>query len=256
MRVLVINIAAATDRMAFIAAQLETLGLGHERIEAVTPETLTPGPDDPIWSRWERPLRDTEKAACASHIRAWSRVRDLDRPCLILEDDAILSRAVPDLLQALDGAGSDIEHVSLETRGRKKLVARKRHPVLPIRRMYLDRTGAAAYVLYPAGARRLLARASVRRGLADAMIATTYALRSWQADPALAVQRDMAGHYRLGTDGPQPSQIDAVAKPEQRALGFTLRRVAAQLRMGLRQGRPGSVRRDIAPDPSMRIPGS
>jgi glycosyl transferase family 25 len=250
-QVLVINIAGATQRMEAVARQLADLRLPHERIEAVTPATLSPGPDDPVWYRWERPLRDTEKAACASHIRAWSRVRDLDHPCLILEDDAILSGAVPDLLRALEGMGPDIEHVSLETRGRKKLVARKGHPVLPIRRMYLDRTGAAAYVLFPAGARRLLARADRSRGLADAMIATTYDLKSWQADPALALQRDMAAHYGLRAEGPKRSQIDAEDKPPREGLRFALRRIAAQLRMALRQVPPGRVRRDIDLDPSI-----
>jgi hypothetical protein len=73
MRALVLNLAQATERLAFMAGQLDALGLEWERIEAVTPDTLDPPADDPVWHRWERPLRSTEMAACASHMAAWRR---------------------------------------------------------------------------------------------------------------------------------------------------------------------------------------
>jgi glycosyl transferase, family 25 len=247
MRALVLNLAGAEARMAFMAGQLDALGLAWERIEAVTPRTLEPQASDPVWHRWERPLRPTEMAACASHMRAWERVRALGQPCLVLEDDALLDRAVPDVLAGLEAAGPGFEHVSLETRGRRKLLSRTPHADLPVRRMYLDRTGAAAYALWPSGAEKLLARAGWARGLADGIICAAAELSSWQADPALAIQLDRAGAHGIAPPLVTASQIGAAAKPGKGGLPFRLRRLRAQAVQGLRQLRPGTERREVAP---------
>jgi glycosyl transferase family 25 len=74
MRVLIINVAHATERMAFMQAQMQALGLQWERVEGVTPLTLSPPAEDPVWHRWQRPLRTTEMALCASHAAAWRRI--------------------------------------------------------------------------------------------------------------------------------------------------------------------------------------
>jgi glycosyl transferase family 25 len=111
-----------------MAGQLDALGLEWERIEAVSPDTLDPPPMIRSGTVWERPLRSTEMAACASHMAAWQRIRELGEPCLVLEDDALLDRSVPDLLSRLARASLAFDHVSLETRGRKKLLARGATP--------------------------------------------------------------------------------------------------------------------------------
>jgi glycosyl transferase family 25 len=247
MRALVLNLAEATERLAFMAGQLDALGLEWERIEAVTPDTLDPPADDPVWHRWERPLRSTEMAACASHMAAWSRIRELGEPCLVLEDDALLDRAVPDLLSRLGAGKLAFDHISLETRGRKKLLARNPEPGLPLRRLYLDRTGAAAYVLSPSGAKKLLTRASLARGLADGVICAAHELASFQADPALAIQLDQAWEFGLPTPFEVTSQIGAAPKPDKGGPAFRLRRLRAQLEQGLRQLRPGTERCLVPP---------
>lgn len=247
MRALVLNLANATDRLSFMTSQLDALGLPWDRIKAVTPATLTPPADDPVWHHWERPLRKTEMAACASHIAAWRLIVDVDEPCLVLEDDALLDRGIPALLAAL-ASTSDIDHVSLETRGRRKFLATSPHTVLPIRRMYLDRTGAAAYVLWPTGARKLLSRAQKARGLADGMICAASELISWQADPALAIQADRAAAHGWEPPIPITSQIGAEQKPPKGALPFRIRRLRAQAVQGLHQLRfVGTERREVEP---------
>jgi glycosyl transferase family 25 len=239
--------------MAFMQAQMEALGLSWERVEGVTPLTLYPPAEDPVWHRWQRPLRTTEMALCASHAAAWRRVLDLGRPCLVLEDDAVLASETPEFLTGAE-AVAGIDHISLETRARKKLVARRSHGTLPMRRLYQDRTGSAASVIYPSGARKLLAHVARAGGPSDAVISSTYTLISCQADPALAVQLDLCPHYGL----PQPlataSLIDAETKPlpempAAQARAFRMRRIAAQLRMGWRQlvHAPVATRRHIAP---------
>jgi glycosyl transferase family 25 len=250
MRAVVINIASATGRMRFMAAQLDALGLAWERIEAVTPDTLEPGPEAAVWQRWQRPLRVTEMALCASHMAAWRRIRDLDAPCLVLEDDAVLAAGLPDFLARVAGL-SGIEHISLETRGRRKLVARRPHPEAPMRRLYLDRTGSAAMVIWPAGAARLLAQAARAGAPSDALISGTPGLISYQADPALAVQADICAAYGLPQTLATASSIDAAPKPPPADLpgrlrrAYRRRRIAAQIGMGWRLLRLAPVARRV-----------
>jgi glycosyl transferase family 25 len=252
MRALILNMATATDRMGFMAAQMTALDLEWERIEAVTPATLQPPEGDPVWRRWQRPLRVTEMALCASHMAAWTRVEALGEPCLVLEDDAVLSTRLPAFLASVAGLAG-LEHISLETRSRKKLLGRRARPDAPIRRLYQDRTGSAAYVVWPSGARKLLAHARRSGAPSDALISSTYTMASWQADPALAVQLDQCAAYGVPQAIPTASLIDAVKKPSLEAetpllrRAYRLRRIAAQLRMGWRQLRfaPVAVRRHV-----------
>lgn len=232
MRALIINLAVARERMAFQRGQLLALGILWERIEAVMPDTLPVPAENPCWRRWERPLRATEAATLLSHRAAWERVAREDKPMLVLEDDAVLAGGTAGFLE-MAASVDDADHVTLETRGRRKLLGR-RHESLPARRLYQDRTGAAAYALWPEGARRLLRRATRRPALADAIICAAYELRSWQAVPALAVQADMCGRY--GIQAPIETVSSISGKTVSRGTGVhRLRRAAAQVRMGWRR---------------------
>lgn len=252
MQALIVNMGSATARMGFMAAQMEALGLAWERIEAVTPETLTPPASDPVWHRWQRPLRATEMALCASHMVAWARVVALGAPCVVLEDDAVLAADLPGFLAAVGGL-KGVEHISLETRSRRKLLGRKAHAQAPIRRLYQDRTGSAAYVVWPSGAAKLIEHARRAGAPSDALISSTYDMASWQADPALAVQLDQCASYGVPQAIPTVSLIDAVGKPSLEAesarqrRAYRARRIAAQLRMGWRQLRFAGVaeRREV-----------
>lgn len=251
MQTLVLNLASSTDRMAFQRRQLERLGLPFHRIEAATPQTLEPPADDPLWRRWQRPMSDVEKAVLASHRMAWQRVVEAGEPHLILEDDAWLSDRATDLLARLVPM-TGLDHVSLETRGRRKIIGRAPHPGCPdIRRLYQDRTGAAAYVLWPGGAAKLLARSDREAGIADAVICAAYEMSSWQAVPALAIQLDQAGRY--GVPPPLTTRSSIPPRPkatrEARAPHFRARRIAAQLRMAMRAlgVLPRAVRVEVEP---------
>lgn len=248
MRALVLNLDRETGRMAFQRRQLDRLGIDFDRMTATTPDRLDPPPDAPYWQGWQRPLRPAEMAAMASHLACWQRIAAGTAPMLVLEDDALLmpgTRGFLDRIAGLDG----IDHVSLETRGRRKLVARRPHPAAPIRRLWQDRSGAAAYVLWPAGAALLAGRARRAPGLADALIAGTSGLASWQADPALAVQIDQCARYGLAPPIPVESAILARPRPTGRSPAQRVRRIGAQLRMGLRAALrgPGAERVEILP---------
>ncbi|MCO6178862.1 glycosyltransferase family 25 protein [Ciceribacter sp. RN22] len=257
MDAIIINLDRATERMAFQKAQMEALGLTYRRLRAFDAASAPALRPSTYWDTWERPLVDVEKACLLSHRAAWEMVAASDTPSLILEDDAVLSKRVPDLLARLEKRNG-IDLVTLEVRARKKLVSKSRsglHTGLPIRRLYQDRTGAAAYVLWPEGARKLLKRTARRAGLADAVICATYELQAFQADPALALQIDRCRHYGIEEPIATRSAIDAgknatEANPH-RKLVFRFRRALAQLRMGLRRvaKAPVAVRREIMLDP-------
>ena len=249
-----INVASAATRIAFQDEQLTRLGLNYERIEAVTPDNLSPPSDDPNWTTWEWPMRDIEKALYASHRSVWALIAAEDGPCLVLEDDALLSAQTPQFLTAIEPE-TGIDHISLEVRNRTKYVAKTPHPSLPLRRLYQDRTGAAAYVLWPKGATKLLARPF---GLADAVICAAHNQTSFQADPALAIQIDQCEIYGV----PAPIQVSSAPlgqpKPDVSAFSkkhqtrFRQRRIVSQIRMAVRSlRRVGVAQRRmilIAPD--------
>ena len=161
---------------------------------------------------------------------AWERVIAVNSPYLIIEDDVMLAAEVPTFLQQLESEVR-IDHVTLEVRNQRKLVGNC-HPNHPMRRLYQDRSGAAAYVLWPSGARMLRSRATVRPAPADALIAVAYELDSWQADPALAIQLDKCDAYGIA-----PPLITTTSVTELRYRTNTLyrvRRISGQLRLGLR----------------------
>lgn len=231
MRTLVINLDCETARLAFQVAQAARFGLDLERLAAFTPETLDPPSGSPFWTRWQRPLREVEKAVLLSHREAWRRIAAGAEPVLVLEDDAWLMPGAADLLAAAVGLDG-VEYLTMETRGRRKLLGQT-HPDLPsIRRLWLDRSGAAAYVLWPRGAKRLLRRAEKVAGLADAVLVEAHGLRRWQADPALAIQLDIAKRHGLMPPLEARSSISSIARPAVAGLRYRARRIWRQLVMG------------------------
>lgn len=231
MQALVINLDHAQVRLAFQEEQAKRLGLDLVRIPAVTAADVMPPPSDAIWGRWQRPLRLVEMATLLSHRLAWERVAAGSGPTLILEDDAWLMPQARPLLDRLTGVALDLDYVNLETRGRRKILGAP-HPDRPgLNRLWLDRSGAAAYVLWPSGARKLLRRASSVPGLADAVISETADLIRWQAAPALAIQMDMASRYGLTAPIAVTSSISTVPRPGSSGWAFRLRRLRAQAAM-------------------------
>ncbi len=241
MKALLISLQAAAERRAFQAAQARELGMNLEIVTAVCPADLSDG-HDLDWARWHRPLMPTEKACFLSHRAAGRRVVAADEPCLILEDDALLSRHLPEFLEALSSLRG-VDHLTLEVRLRKKLIGPQRtlEGSCGWAPLYQDRTGAAAYVLWPRGAQTLLDQA-LRRGpaLADAFINDSRALVSVQAVPALAIQADVALAYGVASPLMTTSYIQAQGgKKAHAATGWAAwrykgRRLSGQLALAAR----------------------
>ncbi|WP_051940647.1 glycosyltransferase family 25 protein [Stenoxybacter acetivorans] len=243
---LLINLPQSTDRLAFQAAQLKQLGITWQRMNATTIADISTAEYERLAKGWERPLRSAEVACFLSHQRAWQTVLQENRPMLILEDDALLSAKTPLLLENLSACLTDADYITLETRARKKLLDKHSTAVNPdfaLRRLYQDRTGAAAYILFPQGAQKLLDKAAHENiALADAFICRAYELNAYQTVPAAAIQLDRCEYYRLNhiqnpfasTITPSNNQKPA-AGDFAAAARFKYRRIAAQCRMGIRQ---------------------
>ena len=243
MRVFIINLPKSVERMKFQKEQMARLGLSCDFIPAVSTDDFSEEYYEQNAMGWERPLRKTELACFMSHKKAWKRVLAASAPALILEDDALLARHTLALLDDLEKR-DDYDLVTLEVRGRRKVLGEtkplnERHALTTL---YQDRTGAAAYVLRQSGAKILLDKAKeTPPGLADAFISSTYALKAFQVEPAAAIQLDQCSFYNIPSPTGTTSVIDSEAKPAKRnltlsdKLSFTMRRIASQMRMGIRQ---------------------
>ena len=248
-----------------MSMQLEDLGIDFEKIDAFTPETLGKNSEKYAWNTWERPLKDTEKACFLSHVEAWQIVAEGVGPALILEDDALLSQNTFGVLKALDDL-EGIDHVSLEVRNRKKIVSTCSEDLIGKHRLFRllqDRSGAAAYVLWPTGAQKLLNQTKMRVALADAMLCSTYELNSYQVEPACAVQLDQTAAYGIVCSLVVRSQIGVgLVDKEKSNIGFFMRRINSQFALGLRMIRNFSgtrkrhIRLDVADFPSPAWPST
>jgi len=239
MRALVINLARSRERMDFQAGQLQGLGIEYERVEAIDAKQLDPNTYAENAYHWERPLRDTEVACCLSHAAAWEQVQKLKKPCLILEDDALLCNQTKVILEALEKK-TQYDCVNLETRGRTKFVSKEKETLtdrFKTSKLIQDKSGAAAYVLFPSGAEILLEKLRIKgAGLADALIATTYHWKHGQLEPAAAIQLDCCEHYRIMNPLNTESGITSSDKPQAKnPFLFRWRRSVSQLSIAFRK---------------------
>lgn len=241
MKTLVINLDLEKDRMNFQRKQLGNLGVEFERLSAVRIESKDELSYQTLSQTWERPLRISEVSCFLSHKRAWSKVIDYQQPMLILEDDAYLASNISCVLQELERLG-DLDYVCLEVRGekQKKLVAQKVRKFFcesSLFRLYQGRSGAAAYVLWPSGAKILMEGTGKgsKAGLADKFINATYLLRAYQLEPAIAIQLDQCHFHQISPPIDVSSSISSISVPKERNVLryfiFKGRRVLGELKI-------------------------
>ena len=168
--VLVVNLARRKTMRRQLSAELKHFGFENiDWIDAVDGLKLDPAPPWRVagaakeiwpWSGWRDPYASRaltlgEVGCTLSHVRAWRRALELNKPCLILEDDATLvSRA----LSNLGGVLNDLSQLEyslcyLSQRndaGAKPLIGRYVHLV------DYHALWTLAYMVSPAGARQLL----------------------------------------------------------------------------------------------------
>ena len=239
MQILIINLANATARRKFQEDQLLSLGLDFEILNAVSTDDISDKTYNDHYFDWQRPLRNVEVACYYSHRSAWQNIIDNNKPALILEDDALLSKHSSDVLESL-AVLTDTDFVQLEIRNRKKLIAKGGIKITPqhkLHRLYLDRTGAAGYVLWPTGAKKLIEHENKHGiGLADAHITACYDLVGYQVEPAIIIQLDQCKNYQITPPIETDSHILNQPKPAyEHKLFFKFKRITSQFRMLVRQ---------------------
>ncbi len=248
MRVLIINLPESTTRLDFQKQQLGRMGLEYDVVCAVGLDELEESTYKRLSHTWQRLMRKTEVACFMSHLKAWQTVKGNDQPYLIIEDDALLSRCVPALLKDFEMPDFDnkaCDFITLEIRNRKKIVGKSGHKLSchsHLLDLFQDRTGVASYVLWPSGAKKLINKYNKGKiGLADAFISSSYELNAFQVEPAASIQLDQCKNYHLDCGTKTESMIASPTMKHPKSanwgykIGFKLKRIQAQLLMGLRQ---------------------
>ena len=202
MKVFVINLDEQAERMDFQTKQLNALELSFERVPAVQIKDKT----DPRYTQYAkswRQLMSTSEVSCfLSHYQIWKKIDEGQSPALILEDDAWLSVDINETLMQIQEL-EKADYINLEVTGsnRKRLVAKKPSQQLEhvnIFRLYQGRSGAGGYILWPAGARKLLNKEkSGRIELTDKFINSCYSLKAYLAEPAQIIQLDQCEQHGL-----------------------------------------------------------
>ena len=240
MQIFVINLPDAVKRRKLQKDQLTKLGLEYTILDATSVENISEATYKKHYFDWQRPLRKTEVACYYSHRSAWDRVIKSGEPALILEDDAILSIFLPELLGSLNKIKST-DLINLENRSRKKFVSSSHLDIgcnSKLLRLYQDRTGAAGYILWPSGAKKLIQFENKSGiGLADAHITSCYSLLSYQVEPSPIIQLDQCKEYDVINIYTSVNSKSTVSSSQNYKGGiyFIVKRLFYQLKLAFRQ---------------------
>ncbi|MFC0819814.1 glycosyltransferase family 25 protein [Moraxella marmotae] len=253
MKIFIINLEQSTDRLAQQQAQFERLGLTFERLPAATVNDISETFYLQNLKHGQRLIKQTEMACFLSHKRAWEKVAQENQPCVVLEDDAVLVRDFAEILAQIDALGNtpdnqlggQMDLINLEVQPRHKVVAKAPshtivHQQYALYRLFLEKNGTGGYLLFPSGAKKLLAQAQKTLGLADAFIYSCPNLNMYQIEPAALLQDVICPAYDVPIDTPPISLIGAIKntvdfKPSLRhRLQFKKNRILTQIRLGIR----------------------
>jgi glycosyl transferase family 25 len=240
MNILIISLLNAKERRDFQQNQLSKLDLEFEFLDATSTNDINTETYKKHDHDWQRPLKKTEVACYYSHKSAWNKIIKTNQPALILEDDALLSKCLPDLLTCLFSR-KNIDLINLENNRRKKNVSKFSETIVcnsKLLRLYQDRAGAAGYILWPSGATKLI-QCERQKGiaLADAHITECNNLITYQVEPSPIIQLECCDYYKVSNSINKSVAVSGVSSHNNPKGGiyFRLRRVYAQIKLGIYQ---------------------
>lgn len=184
MRVILINLARATERRQKMGAQFKALGVPFEILEATDGKHLTDADRALVDHDGRRritpyPLSDNEIGCCISHCRAMEIIRDSgERMGAIIEDDAALSPDFPRVLQAIENSPAPFDIIDLHRTFKKKEIFVPCRPLLPgftLGRIGYSHINAQGYVISKEGARKFLSRMPPFNHMVDKEMHRTWA---------------------------------------------------------------------------------
>jgi glycosyl transferase family 25 len=165
MKVMVINLDRAPERLERIRTIFNAAGVPFERMRAVDGRELTQAEID----RWRQGeprfylLGPGETGCFLSHRQCWEIAARTGEPVVIFEDDIHLGRDAAELLGDPSWIPADAHLIKIDTHLRTTMVDREYISIPSQRRLSRLRAmhvAAAGYVVTPAGASLLLDRTS------------------------------------------------------------------------------------------------
>ena len=147
MRVFLINLACRPDRLSLMETQLSSLELPFSRIDAV--DGLG---DSDIGYPDNHPILSKAEYACyLSHLKLWQAfVETGDSHCLVLEDDVVLAKSIPNILRHKSFFQHNAALTRLERHRHSSLISKFAHGRFKSRRlvrMFEFEGSSGAYVL-------------------------------------------------------------------------------------------------------------
>ena len=240
MKIYIISLNKEKRRRSFQIEQMKQLSLDFEFFDAITTKDISEYEFKDKSYDWVRPLKRVELACYLSHQALWKNIAKSNEPALILEDDALITSTLPKTLKWVKNLDK-IDYVDLETHDRKKVLSKKIYHQLNglyLRKLYQKSSGAAGYILWPAGAEKLL-ELEREKGvmIADVHIAQCRSLKSFQLEPCPVIQLFICPSYGIEFDGIQKMQNSTTLTPkrEESSLLFKLKRIIFEIKKGLRR---------------------
>lgn len=246
MKVLIINLAQSTDRLNQQKAQFARLGLDFVRLPAVSAEDISEDFYLKHIKYGQRLIKRTEMACFLSHQKAWQTVLECNCPCVILEDDAVLVHDFAQVLADIEKLPNhQMDLINLEVQPRQKIVGKQpicriTHGQYAIYQLWLEKNGTGGYVLFPSGAKKLLALATRKLALADAFIYSCPNLQMYQIEPAVLLQDVICPFYDVPIQSPPVSLIRTLPNHSDFhpnllwRCQFKKNRILTQISLGLR----------------------
>jgi glycosyl transferase family 25 len=198
MNIYTISMRNSSPRKVFHDEQARKFHIDIKYFDAVNGAELSEQEFEALRYTYLRPLSKGEVGCFLSHKALWEKCAALNEAIIILEDDAILS---PNFMDAASQVMKlkNIDRVNLEGYYPQKKTFGKH--VIPLRNfnlteLYQERAGAAAYVLWPSGAVKLLEHYKNKATLADVALKERF-LVTYQLEPVVAVQAMICDHYNI-----------------------------------------------------------
>lgn len=189
---------SSVARKAFHSKQANDFNIDINYFDAVDGTRLSDAQFESLRYTYLRPLSKGEVGCFLSHKALWEICLSINEPIIILEDDAILSSEFMVAVSQLV-ALSDIDRINLEGYYPQKKTFGNRSISLngfQLTKLLQERAGAAAYMLWPSGARKLLKHYDNKATLADVALKERF-LITYQLEPVVAVQALICDHYGI-----------------------------------------------------------
>lgn len=222
MKVFVINLPEAKERMSFQQAQMTRMGLDYERVEAISGQGVEDAYYKKMYTSDVRILSRNEVACFLSHHKCWVKCVELNQSVAIFEDDSVIDDSFRNIVpEIVNGLADGPFIVNLEVFGTKKRVSKKRFSLksgaFSIFDIVFAGAGAAGYIISPSAAELCLEKSKRSIGLADIFLFSVRGTILVQVVPAVVAQLGFFGE--LGSLG-KAARTSINIEGSKRASGF------------------------------------